>query len=134
GRQQYEAKRAKTLNSFTSFVEVDLLRAGEAMPVWLHGCPVTRGLPGDYRILVSRGHQRPRAHLYPFGVRDPIPVFPLPLRSDDAEPSVDLQALLNQVYDRASYDLRIDYRGAPVPPLQEEALWADELLGQQGLR
>ncbi|MGH2371712.1 MAG: DUF4058 family protein, partial [Chloroflexota bacterium] len=53
---------------------------------------------------------------------------------DDAEPSVDLQVLLNQVYDRASYDLRIDYRGAPVPPLQEEALWADELLGQQGLR
>jgi hypothetical protein len=36
---------------------------------------------------------------------------------------------------RASYDLRLDYKGDPVPPLPTaEAVWADELLRQKGLR
>jgi len=38
-----------------------------------------------------------------------IPAFALPLRGGDVEPIVDLQALLNTVYDRAGYDFTIDY-------------------------
>ncbi|WP_445251809.1 MULTISPECIES: DUF4058 family protein [unclassified Microcoleus] len=59
----------------------------------------------------------------------------MPLRAGDAEPIVDLQALLNGVYDRAAYDFRIDYTAAPVPPLPEpDAAWADALLRERGLR
>jgi len=39
------------------------------------------------------------------------------------------------VYDRAAYDLQIDYRSEPVPPLPaHHAEWANELLKSKGLR
>ena len=64
-----------------------------------------------------------------------IPSFPLPLRSSDNEPLLDLQTLLSELYDRASYDLVIDYNREPVPPISEaDTVWADVLLRQQGLR
>ena len=89
----------------------------------------------DYRILVSRGDRRPNATLYAFGVRQAIPLFPLPLKPDDQEPIVDIGRLLHDLYDRAGYDLRLDYKGEPDPPLPAaEATWADQLLRQQGLR
>ncbi|WP_333068136.1 MULTISPECIES: DUF4058 family protein [unclassified Microcoleus] len=43
----------------------------------------------------------------------------MPLRAGDAEPIVDLQALVNGVYDRPAKDFRIDYIAATVPPLSE---------------
>jgi hypothetical protein len=103
-------------------VEVDLLRAGERMP--------TRGVaaPADYTILVSRGWHRPRAQLFPFRVRDPIPSFPVPLRQGEDEPTVPLGAVVGALYDRAGYDLRIDYRQEPLPPLAgDDAAWAANL-------
>jgi hypothetical protein len=46
-----------------------------------------------------------------------------------------LGQLLQEIYDRARYDLSIDYRQPPEPPLTaEDAAWADELLRAKGLR
>jgi hypothetical protein len=79
---------------------------------------------------VSRGWQRPRAQLYPFNLRDSIPLFSLPLLPEDDTPEVDLGAILHALYDRARFDLRLDYTQPPVPPLSEEdAAWAKGLLG-----
>lgn len=129
GRRQYEYKRLSLLGTRTHLVEVDLLRAGEPMPMWGYTQPT------DYRILVSRAERRPRADLFPFSVRQPIPVFRLPLQQADEEPEVELNRLLHELYDRAGYDLRIDYRGDPVPPLAEaDASWADALLRAAGRR
>lgn len=44
----------------------------------------------------------------------------MPLSAKEAEPEVDLQALLNEVYGRASLDLAIDYAKLPVPNLATE--------------
>lgn len=89
----------------------------------------------DYRILVCRGNRRPQAQLYAFSVRQEIPKFLLPLRSGDTEPLVDLQSLLIGVYNRARFDMAIDYNLEPVPPLKsEDKIWADELLREKGLR
>ena len=96
---------------------------------------IDHGRTSAYRILVSRGDCRPNAILYPFGVRQPIPVFSLPLQAHDQEPLVEIGQLLHALYDQASYDLRIDYTGDPDPPLPSaEAAWADRLLRQQGRR
>ncbi|WP_392533387.1 DUF4058 family protein [Nostoc sp. C117] len=58
----------------------------------------------------------------------------LPLRRGDREPLVDLQALMHSVYDRAGFDLAIDYTQEPVPSLPEtDITWANALLQQQGL-
>lgn len=129
GREQYIEKRLRIFGTRTHLVEIDLLRAGEPLPLSGWG-----GL-SDYSILVSRGERRPRARLLPFSVRQPIPRFRLPLLRGDEEPLVDLGAILHALYDRAGYDLRLSYRTPPDPPLPDaDAAWADELLRAAGLR
>jgi Protein of unknown function (DUF4058) len=81
----------------------------------------------DYRILVSRSANRPRAELYAFNLEEPIPIVGIPLKSGDAEVSLDLQTLLNRIYDRARYALTIDYAPTPIPPLRKTAqTWAQQ--------
>jgi hypothetical protein len=126
GREHYQAKRQQILGSKTHLIEIDLLRQWQPMP--FAGQPV----PSHYRILVSRSDRRPRADLYAFNLPDRIPTFPLPLQPDDQEPIVDLQALLHEIYEQGSYDLRLDYRQAPIVALTEtEAAWAKDWLQQQ---
>lgn len=119
----------EVLASRTHLVEIDLVRVGEPMPL------MGDGRDSAYRMLVSRGDCRPNATLYAFGVRQSIPPFSLPLKPTDQEPTVDLGQILHDLYDRASYDLRLDYKGDPDPPLPTaDAVGADELLSQKGLR
>jgi len=122
GREQYERKRFKVLGSWTNLVEIDLGRAGQPLPM---KAPAT----SDYRIVVSRSRQRPRADVYLFGLRDPVPSFPVPLRPGEAEPELPLDQLLHEVYDLGGFDLVIDYRIAPEPALSEaDSAWAASLL------
>lgn len=121
-RQSYLEKRDSFINSEVHFIEIDLLRAYDPMPYAEHRT-------AHYRILVRRRELRRRAHLYAFTVREPIPLFPLPLLPDDQEPLVDLGTLLHEVYDRARYRLVIDYSKPPTPQLEPaDAAWADGCL------
>ncbi len=123
GRRIYEEKRLMLFGTRTHLVEIDLLRAWLPMP--MDGCPPD----ADYRILISRANRRPRADLLVFGVRDVIPSFTLPLLPGDDEPVVELNRLLHEVYDRAGFDLRINYSQAPEPPLRaDDAAWAAGLI------
>ncbi|WP_375494332.1 DUF4058 family protein [uncultured Nostoc sp.] len=129
GRKTYQLKRKQVLASLSHLVEIDLLRTGKPMLI-LGEIPVT-----NYQIIVSRSETRPQAKLYGFSIRETIPLFPLPLQSEDIEPIVDLQSLLHGIYNRARYYLSIDYNKEPVPPLKsEDAVWSDTLLREQGLR
>lgn len=129
GRDVYLAKRERILDSRTNFVEIDLLRAGDTMPI------LNKGISSDYRILASRGDRRPQADLYAFNLKNTISSFLFPLRSQDSEPVIDIQTLLNNIYDVGSYDLKIDYAREPIPPLSEEDYaWADAILRERELR
>ena len=129
GRQQYEEKRGQILATRTNLVEIDLLRSGKPMPL------AEDAISTHYRILICRGDNRPYADLYAFNVQDIIPSFPLPLRSTDTEPMINLYTLLNYIYDISGYDLVINYNKQPIPNLiKENAVWADTLLRRQGLR
>lgn len=129
GREIYEEKRNRIFGSRTHLVEIDLLRGGEPMPVLGNDMEV------HYRILVSRGDRRPHADLYLFNLPETIPTFPLPLRSGDTEPIIDLNQLLNHLYGRAGYDFVIDYGKEPIPAVAEsEAVWVDAQLREQGVR
>jgi hypothetical protein len=104
----------------THFVEIDLLRGGPRMP-WeeMPAC--------DYYAFVSRYEQRPRADFWPIRLREPIPPIPIPLRPGEAEPRLDIQALIHRIYDSADYELSI-YDGEPEPRLSpEDAAWASGL-------
>ena len=53
----------------------------------------------------------------------------------DKEIIVNLQELINGIYEIASYDLVIDYGQEPVPELNEEDKnWVDGILKDKGLR
>src|SRR6266545_4019886 len=117
-REDYERKRQRILDSRTSLIEIDLLRAGEPMPI-LRSPPAS-----DYRILVSRGWTRPRAKLYAFGLRQPIPAIPVPLAPGEKEPELRLNEVLHALYERARFDLRVRYDRPPESPFAEsDAAW-----------
>ena len=129
GRKTYLAKRQILLASATNFVEIDLLRQWEP-PLNL---PAT--IRSHYRILVSASTTRPRASLYAFNLTEAIPAFPLPLAVGDGEPIVNLQALVTDIYDQSGYDLVINYRDDPIPPLEQaDGAWLHNWLHQQNLR
>ena len=131
GRQEYLAKRAAVLSSPAHLVEIDLLRAGQRMPV-IGDVP-----DAHYRILIANARRtEPVADLYPFGIRHPIPDFVLPLAQDAEGIAVNLNGVVNQVYTDGSYDLDIDYAPAPPePPLSDDdRRWLDALLRAQCLR
>lgn len=129
GRIKYEKKRLDILNSYTNFVEIDLLRQGNSM------ITLNQNIDYDYCILVSPNHQRPQAELYAFKIQDMIPTFTLPLLPEDAEVTLDLQSILHQVYDQGRYDLIIDYQQKIVPVLSKTyATWEENILKKQGLK
>ena len=84
--------------TLTNLVEIDLLpRPGNRCRMW------GSGHGSHYRILVSRARQAPVA-FYLFSVCQPIPDFPLPLQPDEAEPLVELNRIVHDLYDHAGYD------------------------------
>ncbi len=123
GRASFMAKRHEIMNSEVHWVEIDLLRAG--VPSVTE--PPLR--PSDYRILVSRADRRTRTRYWPVGIRQALPVIQIPLRGKDPEAQLDLGAVLSSAYDRAAYDVSMDYRKEPRPPLEgEDVKWAKDLL------
>lgn len=129
GLAKYMTKRAEVIRTKTNLVEIDLLRVG------------TRVLEledqtYDYSIILSPSRTRPRAYIFPFTVRQPIPPFILPLTAEDTEPTVDLNQILHDLYDRAGYDLRMNYAVEPNPPFtdKDDKEWIDALLRKAKLR
>jgi hypothetical protein len=84
-------------------------------------------LPG--RILVSRNCDRPQAQLYGFNLGQEIPAFGIPLHEGESEPLLKLQPLVHKVYDRARFELAIDYSKAIAPQLNDsEQKWVLEFV------
>jgi hypothetical protein len=129
GWASIEQKRQEVLNSESHWVEIDLLRGG--VGVWTSE-PLP---PCEYVVHVSRVEMRPNGQLWPIRLAQRLPKIPIPLKGGDPDASLDLQAVLATAYDRAGYDLSVDYTRDPVPPLPPEwAAWADRLLKERGLR
>lgn len=120
-REQYLATRRDLLNSHANFVELDLLRGGPRMP------PDT--LPAcDYCVRVSRAEKRPLTEVWPWRVREPMPIIPIPLTTPDSEARLDLKAVIDQVYDAGGYADYI-YSGPPEPRLApDDDAWAKGFL------
>jgi hypothetical protein len=103
-------------------VEIDLLRGGPRMP--MENAP-----EGDYNVVVSRATNRPRAGIWTMGIRDKLPEIPVPLRPGDEDTKIDLQRLVNEVYDSARYRTHL-YDDDPQSRLSEsDARWAKQLIG-----
>ncbi|MGD1944260.1 MAG: DUF4058 family protein [Leptolyngbyaceae cyanobacterium] len=122
GRDAYLRKRQQVRSSASHLVEIDLLRAGAALPI------ENVSQATHYRILISRCESRPQAQLYGFDLPDPIPAFALPLKGGDDEPTLELKPILDTLYDRAGYALRLDWDTPPPSTTPEEQTWIRHIL------
>lgn len=115
GRREYLEKRLAVLQTPSHLVELDLLRGGLRLPM------ITPLPPADYYAIVSRRERRPSAAVYAWSLRHPLPTIPVPLKAGDSDVPLDLQAAFNIVYDRARYDLSLDYNSdLQLPPDEQE--------------
>jgi hypothetical protein len=126
-REKYLNKRDEYLGTTTNLVEIDLLRDGSRMPF---GKPSP--MVADYYIFVCRSCNYPRAEVWPFTIRDPIPPTPVPLKPEHGDIQLDLQKCVAEIYNTNRYAMRIDYSQPPVPPFSTvDAGWSVELLKKQ---
>ncbi|MBM4033530.1 MAG: DUF4058 family protein [Planctomycetes bacterium] len=70
------------------------------------------------------------------GLRDKLPVIPVPLLYPDPDAPLDLGGVVAAVYERGAYARLIDYRQPPPPPplSDADAAWLDERLVAQKAR
>ena len=133
-RESYQAKQREVLKSDASLIEIDLLRMGRRVLPNLHLAEGIRVLKCPYVVLVSRAWDRENASLgyiiFRIGQRDPLPCIPVPLKEGEPELPLDLQFVLDEVYDSGPYRRgAVDYSGPIRPPLAgEDADWAAGLV------
>jgi len=137
GFLDYQQKRWHVMDSPAHLLEIDLLRQGHR--------PVSLELVDEkdrplierarYFVFLTRSGGGRKVEVWPLALRDPLPVLPVPLLDPEPDVALELGAALRAIYDEAGYDLSLDYRQPPEPPLAgDEEEWADALLREQELR
>jgi hypothetical protein len=131
GRNSYLAKQGEVLRGAAHLIEIDLLRAGPhvlAVPERV----ARREAEYDYLASVNRARDlREEYELYPRLLRNRLPRVRIPLAGDDPDVLLDLQAVLERVYELGAYDDRLAYDQPCVPALQaDDQAWANQLIAQ----
>ena len=130
GRKSYETKRAECLEARTSFVEIDLTRAGQRrLLVEMSSLPKDKR--GEYLVSVHRAYSGEfgRNEGYGLKLRERLPGIRIPLRKGEPDVALDLQAVVNQAYEAGAYGRSLTYEHRLDPPLAaEDRAWADELI------
>ncbi|MFN8454115.1 MAG: DUF4058 family protein [Anaerolineae bacterium] len=112
GYQKYLRKRYALLKTDTHLLELDLLRAGERIPLVGGELP-----PAPYYVFLSRFTRRPRTEVWPIQLRDSLPTVPVPLLPPDPDVPLALQTAINACFELVRYHERVlDYHQPPPPP------------------
>jgi hypothetical protein len=128
GWQEYERKRQAMLLGRANFVEIDLLRGGDKMPM-LDPWPNS-----PYTLPVCRRVNAPYCRVWRAHFRSPLPGIPVPLLDPDPDLRLDLQPLLDSIYALGRYDQRIDYTQSLTPALSnDDEAWVREQLKNRRL-
>ncbi|MHB1426083.1 MAG: DUF4058 family protein [Gemmataceae bacterium] len=133
-REQYLRKQREVCSSDANLVEIDLNRFGTHTLAF----PLENLNPKfrtSYMACVRRTARPGMAEVYQMPLWHQLPVVKIPLRPEDADVPLDLQALVDQCYRNGGYDGTLNYAIEPDPPLSgPEDEWADERLYEMGLR
>jgi hypothetical protein len=82
-----------------------------------------------YTLLVARKERAPRCRVWPAFFDRPLPTIPIPLAKPYPDLQLELQPLIEDIYERGRYGLEIDYSGQLRPPLAPaQAAWLEERL------
>jgi hypothetical protein len=106
-RGSYLAKRELLLRQDVNLVELDLLRAGQRIPL------LRKPPPGDYYYFVSRANRRPLCDVYAWTVRHALPIVPVPLRSPDPDVMLHLGDVFGTAFERGRYVGSMNYAEPP---------------------
>lgn len=122
-RTIYLAKRQLLLRHHINLVELDLLLAGERLPLL---APLPRG---DYFAFVSHGPNWHQTDVYAWSVRQRLPMVPIPLKQGADPIALDLSTAFSQTYQHGRYGRLLAYDQAPSALLDEpNREWASNLL------
>jgi hypothetical protein len=135
GREEYQRQQKEVKKSSAHLIEIDLLRCG--VHTIAPDGRATRTLIGqcDYLVSLHRAGEREIYYLWPGTVRERLPRILIPLVEGIEPFLLDLQAVINRVYEDGEMEKSIRYPGEPNPPLVgEDAEWANALLREKGLR
>ncbi len=132
GRPAYLSKQRTYQEGGVNLVEIDLLRSGARVfrPPSAHfGDPAYY----PYGASVWRARMPNRAFAYPMALQNRLPVIPIPLREQDADAVLDLQAVLNQTFRQGCYAYLIRYSSPPTPAFSSrDQAWAEKVLKEKG--
>jgi hypothetical protein len=82
-----------------------------------------------YCAVVRRSWAGLRCDYFPLPLRQRLGGIPVPLREGEPEAVLDLQSLIDRVYQNGAYSIDLDYTRPPMPPLEgDDAKWAEQLL------
>jgi hypothetical protein len=123
GLSKYREKRRQLHAADVHILEIDLLRRGQR-PLIHPRIPQSA-----YRITLIRAAAH-CADIWSLSLQDTLPIVPIPLRTPDAEIPLDLATAFTTIYDRAAYDLSLNYAEPPPPPplSAEEQVWVRQRL------
>lgn len=134
-RGRYRQKQQQILNTETSLVEIDLLRAG----AYTVAAPEKRmkDVAGwRYLVSVRRAGQYGQFEVYFIPLISRLPRCRIPLRAPDDDAVLDLPTVFARTYEVSGYEDFIDYSEPPPGPSlsDEEMDWLTTLLEEQGAR
>lgn len=117
-RERYLPNRRHVFDTGVNVVEIDLVRAGSCQALLLPYA-LKREEETSYRAVVWRATTHRRGELYLIPLGSPLPQIGIPLRDGEADVTLALQPLIENVYVRGRYAQTIDYARPCDPPLSE---------------
>lgn len=103
----YPARRSDLLRQRIHLVELDLLLGGRHVEL-------SRPLPdGDYFCFLKRSDRPRYTYVYAWGLRDPLPALPIPLRAPDPDLILNYGAVFAVAYERGRYARSLPYDEPP---------------------
>ncbi len=118
----YRRRRTTLIRTSVHLLEIDLLRHGERIE--LIGAPPS----APYYIYLSRVQRRPYTQIWAVGLRQPLPVVPVPLLPPDPDAPLDLQAAVRSCFERENYDHLLDYSTRLDYLSEEDAAWVESIV------
>ena len=123
GWELYQRKRRSVLLHGVHLVEIDLLRGGTRPPM-LDPWPNS-----PYTLLLARAFRDQRCQVWSAHFEQPLPEIPVPLAEPDADIPLNLQPMIEAVYQRSRYGRSIDYHKPADPPLSgKDRAWLKKRL------
>ncbi len=125
GLKPYRKKRRQLHQSGIHLLEIDLLRRGSRALLSEH-------LPqSHYMVTLTRGNKN-KTDIWAFGIKDQLPVVPVPLKTPDKDVVLNLQKAMATIFERALYQLSLNYEKEPPPPefSKEKQQWMQKQIQQ----